>query len=355
MLSSPVNARDVRNQLAPAPMPTRGRVPLWQLLAFAFMAASFISGCSFGEDPDAPAPKLPLPPETNIAYGPDLGCTDANGSPTGAPASDCGGAQQLDIYRSPQPGPNPVLLWFHGGGFVAGDKSGDVSAYLEAALNDGWDILAVDYRLTTITGENEFPTAIQDAKRAVRWVKANAEEQDWDPNNVAAMGESAGGNIAAMLAASTNEADLEPTNLPAGLSGSATAPIDSTVIASIALIPVTDLALFAQNDVWGDLVNRYVGCSSDSSLCEAGYQLGSVQTHVTAQSRPLLSLHGINDPLAAPQQGVLLSEAYSAAGIPERFRQIVVSDGPERYQGHEVDYKRFVGEFVEFFNAAKTT
>jgi acetyl esterase/lipase len=189
----------------------------------------------------------------------------------------------------------------------------------------------------------------------VRWVKANAEEQDWDPNNVAAMGESAGGNIAAMLAASTNEADLEPTNLPAGLSGSATAPIDSTVIASIALIPVTDLALFAQNDVWGDLVNRYVGCSSDSSLCEAGYQLGSVQTHVTAQSRPLLSLHGINDPLAAPQQGVLLSEAYSAAGIPERFRQIVVSDGPERYQGHEVDYKRFVGEFVEFFNAAKTT
>jgi hypothetical protein len=80
-----------------------------------------------------------------------------------------------------------------------------------------------------------------------------------------------------------------------------------------------------------------------------------VQTHVTPQSRPLLSLHGINDPLAAPQQGVLLSEAYSAAGIPERFRQVVVSDGPERYQGHEVDYKRFVGDFVEFFNAAKTT
>ncbi|MSV48840.1 MAG: alpha/beta hydrolase fold domain-containing protein [Actinobacteria bacterium] len=345
----------MRNRLIPLRMPTWPRPHLFHLLALFAMVAATISGCGFIEDPDSPAPKLPLPPETNIAYGPDLGCTDVNGSPTGAPASDCGGAQQLDIYRSPQPGPNPVLLWFHGGGFVAGDKAGDVSAYLEAALNDGWDILAVDYRLTTSTGENEFPTAIQDAKRAVRWVKANAEEQDWDPNNVAAMGESAGGNIAAMLAASTNQAELEPTDLPAELSGSATAPIDSTVIASIALIPVTDLTLFAQNDVWGDLVNRYVGCSSDSKLCEAGYQLGSVQTHVTPQSRPLLSLHGINDPLAAPQQGVLLREAYSAAGIPERFRQVVVSDGPERYQGHEVDYKRFVGDFVEFFNAAKTT
>ena len=336
-------------------MSTRHRSCRWLLFACALMVTSVISGCGSGNDLNAPAPKQSLPPETNIAYGSDLGCTDADAAPTGAPASDCGGSQQLDIYRSPLPGPNPVLLWFHGGGFVAGDKSGDVSAYLNAALDDGWDILAVNYRLTTPDGENEFPTAIQDAKRSVRWVKANAQEQDWDPTNVAAMGESAGGNIAAMLAASTNEADLEPTNLPAELSGSATAPIDSTVIASIALVPVTDLTLFAQNDAWGDLVNRYVGCSSNSKLCEEGYASGSVQTHVTAQSQPLLSLHGINDPLAAAEQGVLLGDAYAAAGILPRFSQIVVSDGPERYQGHEVDYERFVGRFLEFFNASKTT
>lgn len=319
------------------------------------MVTSVISGCGSGEDPNAPAPKLSLPPETNIAYGSDLGCTAADAAPTGALASDCGGSQQLDIYRSPLPGPNSVLLWFHGGGFVAGDKSGNVSAYLNAALDDGWDILAVNYRLTTPEGENEFPYAIQDAKRSVRWVKANAQEQDWDSTNVAAMGESAGGNIAAMLAASTNEADLEPSDLPAELSGSATAPIDSTVIASIALIPVTDLSLFAQNDVWGDLVNRYVGCSSNSKLCEEGYASGSVQTHVTPQSRPLLSLHGINDPLAAPQHGVLLGDAYEAAGILPLFSQIVVSDGPVRYQGHEVDYERFVGRFLAFLNSAQTS
>ena len=76
---------------------------------------------------------------------------------------------------------------------------------------------------------------------------------------------------------------------------------------------------------------------------------------MTAQSQPLLSLHGINDPLAAAEQGVLLGDAYAAAGILPRFSQIVVSDGPERYQGHEVDYERFVGRFLEFFNASKTT
>lgn len=336
-------------------MTTRPRSCRWQLFACALMVTSAISGCGSVNDPNAPAPKLSLPPETNIAYGSDLGCTEADAAPTGGSASDCGGSQQLDIYRSPLPGPNPVLLWFHGGGFVGGDKSGNVSAYLNAALDDGWDILAVNYRLTTPGGENEFPTAIQDAKRSVRWVKANAQEQDWDPTNVAAMGESAGGNIAAMLAASTNEADLEPSDLPAELSGSDTAPIDSTVIASIALIPVTDLALFAQNDAFGNLVNGYVGCTNDAERCEEGYASGSVQTHVTPQSQPLLSLHGIDDPLAAPEQGALLGDAYSAAGILPRFSQIVVSDGPERYQGHEVDYERFVGRFLAFLNSAKAT
>jgi acetyl esterase/lipase len=318
------------------------------------MVAAAISGCGFIEEPDTPAPKLPLPPETNIAYGADLGCTNADGSPTGLPAGDCGGSQQLDIYRSPLPGPNPVLLWFHGGGFVSGDKSGDVSAYLNAALEDGWDILAVDYRLTTTTGENEFPTAIQDAKQAVRWVKANAQAQDWDPNNVAAMGESAGGNIAGMLAASTGEAKLEAADLPAELLSSGAAEIDSSVIAAVALIPVTDLALFAQNEVWGDLVNRYVGCTDNSDRCKAGYQEGSVQTHVTTQSAPLLSLYGVNDPLATPEQGVLVADAYDAAGILERFERIVVNSGPDRYQGHEVDYERFVETFLDFLNNAKT-
>ena len=336
-------------------MSTRHRSCRWQLFACALMVTSAIAGCGSVNDPNAPAPKLSLPPETNIAYGSDLGCTDADAASTGGSASDCGGSQQLDIYRSPLPGPNPVLLWFHGGGFVGGDKSGNVSAYLNAALDDGWDILAVNYRLTTPGGENEFPTAVQDAKRSVRWVKANAQEQDWDPTNVAAMGESAGGNIAAMLAASTNEADLEPSDLSAELSGSATAPIDSTVIASIALVPVTDLALFAQNGAFGDLVNRYVGCTNDAERCEEGYASGSVQTHVTPQSQPLLSLHGIDDPLAAPEQGVLLGDAYAAAGVLPRFSQIVVSDGPERYQGHEVDYERFVGRFLAFLNSAQTT
>ena len=354
MLGCAVNAESVRNRLIPLPMPTWPRPRLFHLLALFAMVAATISGCGFIEDPDAPAPKLPLPPETNIAYGPALGCTNADGSPTGTPAGDCGGSQQLDIYRSPLPGPNPVLMWFHGGGFVAGDKSGDVSAYLNAALEDGWDILAVNYRLTTTAGDNEYPTGIQDAKRAVRWVKANAQAQDWDPNNVAAMGESAGGNIAGMLAASTGEAELEDADLPAELLRNATTEIDSSVIAGVALIPVTDLALFAENEVWGDLVNRYVGCTNNSSNCEAGYRLGSVQTHVTSQSAPLLALYGVNDPLATPPQGVLVGDAYDDAGILERYEEIVVSDGPERYQGHGVDYERFVGTFLDFLNSAKT-
>ncbi|MEX0768055.1 MAG: alpha/beta hydrolase, partial [Microthrixaceae bacterium] len=323
------------------------------VMAAMVVMAVLMTACGAFKNPDAPAPKLPLPPETNIAYGPDFGCAGPDGQPTGGPASECGGSQQLDIYRSPVPGPNAVLLWFHGGGFVAGDKSGDVSAYLNKALEEGWDILSVNYRLTTASAENEFPVAIQDAKLAVRWVKANAQAQDWDPNKVAAMGESAGGNLAAMLAASAGDPSLEPADLPAELAGSQTTPIDSTVIASLALISVTDLALFAQNEVWGDLVNRYVGCTNQKSKCESGYQEGSVQNHVTPASSPLLMLNGLNDPLAAPQQADFVRNAYDAAGILRLFQQIQVEDGPDRYQGHEVDYKRFADTFVEFLDKAQ--
>ncbi|SHJ52434.1 alpha/beta hydrolase [Parasporobacterium paucivorans] len=106
--------------------------------------------------------------------------------------------QTLDIYLPEEESsePYPVIVAFHGGAFMLGSSTGgDVSSMIEG-VNYGYAVVSVNYRLS---GEAIFPAAINDAKAAIRWIKANAEEYNLDAENIAVWGGSAGGNIAAML------------------------------------------------------------------------------------------------------------------------------------------------------------
>ena len=298
--------------------------------------AVLVTGCTLFEDDYTPD-VLPIPEESVVAYGLARGCNVTS------PATDdkCGGSQELDIYRSDEDGPNPVALWIHGGGFVGGDKGVGVNEYFQELLDDGWDIVAVNYRLSTPDGQNRWPTALHDVKAAVRWIKANAEAQDWDPERVAAIGHSAGGNLAALLATTANEPGLEPNDLSGPL-----LTVDSSVIAAISLRGVTDIGLYAQSP-FGDPVETYLGCM-DCDLVN----LASVQPHVDGDSFPVYAEYGGDDPIAAPEQGERLQDAFEQAGISDRFKLVVVDDGPKSFQGHEPDVKRFAGDYVDFLNDA---
>jgi acetyl esterase/lipase len=303
------------------------------VLALLALLALLAAAC--GSDDAAPPPtSMAPPPEVDLAYGPVLGC--------GPDDQTCGGSQEVDIYRSDASGVHPVVLWLHGGGFVGGDKAGSLSAYVQPLLDEGWDVVAANYRLTTEDGQNPFPTALLDAKQAVRWIKANASAQGWDPNAVAAMGHSAGGNLVEMLAATAGDPALEPTDLPPEL-----AAVDSSVIAAVALAPVSDLVEFVEQPMFTDAVRRYVQCGRN---CDAQLLAGSVQTHVTADAAPILAIHGADDPWAAPSQGQLVQQAYDAAGIGDRFELIVVDDGPEEFRAHVPDLERWIGDVIDFLN-----
>jgi acetyl esterase/lipase len=334
--SRPARTGDTLPAVPTRTLPRRSR----RLAAAGLVAAlgALLSGCGLFDDPNAASQPLPPPPETDVPYGPAVGCDGLD--------DGCGGSQQVDIYRSDEPGPNPVLLFFHGGGFVGGDKVGSISEHLQAALDDGWDIVSVNYRLTTPDGTNAFPAAVSDAKRAVRWVKANAAAQDWDPANVAAMGHSAGGNLAGMLGVTADSPQFEAPDLPPEL-----AATDSSVIAVVALNPVSDLTLFGANPDWTRAMQHYTGCTGE---CTAAFEAGSVQTHVDPASAPMLAMHGDKDLLAAPIQGVLVQDSYRNAGIGDRFELVIVDDGPDRFQGHEIDYDRFAGRFVDFLDAQRS-
>lgn len=108
-----------------------------------------------------------------------------------------GGPLTLRLLRPDGPGPHPVVVFFHGGGWVVCDI--DTHRPLAAAIARGSDaaVLMVDYRLAP---EHPWPAAIDDGEAALGWLAAEGGDHGLDPTRVAIAGDSAGGNLAAVIA-----------------------------------------------------------------------------------------------------------------------------------------------------------
>ena len=100
------------------------------------------------------------------------------------------------IYRPASDTPLPTVVFIHGGGFVVGSvRTHDALARLIAADTHAL-VVSVDYRLAP---EQPFPAAVDDCWTALQWVADHAAELGGDPERIAVAGDSAGGNLAAVL------------------------------------------------------------------------------------------------------------------------------------------------------------
>ena len=123
-------------------------------------------------------PEEPVPTEDRVVPGP-------------------GGEIPVRIYRPTADGPLPVVVYFHGGGWVIGDIASHDTVCHRLAARVPTVVVSVDYRLAP---EHRFPAAVEDCDAATSWVSAHAAELGADADRLAVAGDSAGGNLAAVVA-----------------------------------------------------------------------------------------------------------------------------------------------------------
>jgi cation diffusion facilitator CzcD-associated flavoprotein CzcO/acetyl esterase/lipase len=117
-----------------------------------------------------------------------------------------GAAGELNyrLYRPDTPGPHPVVVYFHGGGWVLGNHASDDPMCRDLCVRSGCLLVSCDYRHGP---EARFPAAVDDAFAALQWVSRHAASLGGIPGSVTVAGWSAGGNLAAVVAQMARDAD----------------------------------------------------------------------------------------------------------------------------------------------------
>ena len=153
--------------------------------------------------PDAP-PLEALPLEVLRGFyqaqrtGQNVGTSPAEVTARDSTAPGPGGAIPVRLYTPPGAvTPGPLLVYFHGGGWVIGDLETHDAHCRRLALYSDARVLAIDYRLAP---EHPFPAGHDDALAATRWAFDHAAEIGVDPARIGVGGDSAGGNLAASTA-----------------------------------------------------------------------------------------------------------------------------------------------------------
>ncbi len=186
----------------------------------------------------------------------------------------------------------PAAVIVHGGGWVRGDRRTDVEPLFQPLNEAGIGWFSIDYRL--VANAMQFGYGIDDVESAVRFIRSHAGEFHIDADKLALIGESAGGQLAAMAA----------LRLPEG-----------SVKAVVALYTPTDLVKLLRNSnyVPAQIRKSVEGTPWENIILAGLAQLSPIQ-NVRRDMPPFLFIHGTADPLVPYTQSTSMCERMREAG-----------------------------------------
>jgi acetyl esterase/lipase len=236
---------------------------------------------------------------------------------------------QLDLVLPATPGPHPMVLCFHGGAWSAGSRKllttpvvlplvspapSDEMGIMEKLARRGYAAASISYRLAP---KCKFPGQLEDAKTAVRFLRANAKKYDLDPERFAALGFSAGGHLALLLGV-TDTAD--------GFDGELYPEQSSKVQCVIDFFGPTDLGLYAETP---GLAESFIACflGKECLTDDTFYKKASPITYAGKGDPPTLFIHGTMDLVVPIIHSEEMHKKLKGAGVPTEFHTV-------RWKGH---------------------
>jgi acetyl esterase/lipase len=293
------------------------------LAAFLVVAVSVLPSPAIAADQsaptDKPAKKLPSVPkgvvlERDVAYLP----ADRE--------------EKADVYLPADRTPgvrSPAVLIIHGGGWTGGDKGAarEINIGSTLALN-GYVALSINYALAK-DGRVTWPQNLHDCKTAVRWLRANADRLQIDPDHIGVIGGSAGGHLAAMVAVTGPSDGLDPAGPYGDLSCRVSCAVD--------LYGPIDLTSRPEHKMFG---------KTNAEAPEL-YRQASPTTHLDKNDPPILILHGTADTTVPIEQSQLFDAALTKAGVEHEL--IVVEGAPHTFhlQPKQRDLRPVVVGFLD--------
>jgi acetyl esterase/lipase len=204
----------------------------------------------------------------------------------------------LDIHYPDQAKDLPIIVYIHGGGWNAGDKS-QMDVWSKRMSNCGYVVFNINYRLAP---EHPFPDAINDCLGALAWIRHHAPEYGGDPSRLGVTGGSAGGHLTALVSTANGAPGWKPTGF------------ESESLAGIVKVQVPFFGVYdfhRKDFIAASHLNRkFLGGKADES--PENYQLASPVTYVRKNVPPTLMFCGMLDPIY--NQSNLYYRALKIAG-----------------------------------------
>jgi len=207
----------------------------------------------------------------------------------------------MDYYAAKGPGPHPIAIIIHGGGYHGGDSKSGSEAYVADFLAPaGYAVFSVNYRLTP---KYPYPYMVEDVQRAVRYIRHNAVKWDGDPNKIALVGGSAGGFLSNMVGL-----------LNAAGHAKVADPVDRESAAGQAVV-----SLYAQSSFEFVPLNSAVHGLLDPLIAQKGekeaIREASPITYVNEHDPPFLEILGDQDEYIPFSEATNLQSALHAVGV----------------------------------------